>query len=173
MFDPTAFDNMKVVLEGAVYDKDLAGEIVVIDRNDFINIAKMSRLYEMTFTLPIEKSTCSRCTIILEASLDQLATELLKKKKEYGSNIEMKFIVEHAHNKEIYRKIKEELIAIWGSEREYKQIMKKDPFSEQDTIENEIVVRFNRLVTEEQMEDFPAMVDFMIDTLKKLNEIVC
>lgn len=36
MFDPTAFDNMKVVIEGAIYDLDLDGEISIIDRNDLL-----------------------------------------------------------------------------------------------------------------------------------------
>jgi hypothetical protein len=41
MFDPTAFDNMKVVLEGALYDLDIMGEIIITDRNDLFNTAKM------------------------------------------------------------------------------------------------------------------------------------
>ena len=53
MFDPTAFENIKVVLEGAVYDLDLNGEIIIIDRNDLINTAKLSRKYELSFQLPV------------------------------------------------------------------------------------------------------------------------
>ncbi len=34
MFDPTAFDNLKVIVEGAVYDFDLHGDILVTDRKD-------------------------------------------------------------------------------------------------------------------------------------------
>ena len=29
MFDPTIYDNIKVVLEGAVYDLDLEGKIII------------------------------------------------------------------------------------------------------------------------------------------------
>lgn len=36
MFDPTAFDNLKVIVEGAVYDFDLHGDILVTDRKDMI-----------------------------------------------------------------------------------------------------------------------------------------
>ena len=28
MFDPTAFENMRVVMEGIFYDKDLSGDII-------------------------------------------------------------------------------------------------------------------------------------------------
>ena len=49
MFDPTAFENMKVVMEGIFYDKDLSGEIIILDRNDIMNIAKLSRTYDLSF----------------------------------------------------------------------------------------------------------------------------
>lgn len=52
MFDPTAFDNMKVVIEGALYDLDICGEIVITDRNDSFNMAKMSRTFDISFRLP-------------------------------------------------------------------------------------------------------------------------
>ena len=29
MFDPTAYENMRVVLEGIFYDKDLSGDILL------------------------------------------------------------------------------------------------------------------------------------------------
>ena len=48
MFDPTAFENIRVVLEGIFYDKDLEGSIMIIDRNDIMNTAKLSRTYELS-----------------------------------------------------------------------------------------------------------------------------
>ena len=49
LFDPTAFDNMKVVLEGAVYDRDILGDILVVNRDDLINLASLSRQFTMEF----------------------------------------------------------------------------------------------------------------------------
>lgn len=49
MFDPTAFENLKIVIEGAVYDRDFSGEILVTDRNDIINLAKLERRFEISF----------------------------------------------------------------------------------------------------------------------------
>ena len=74
MFDPTAFDNMKVVIEGALYDLDLAGKIVIIDRNDIMNIAKMSRRFDVSFTLPEARVTAM---IEITSNLINLAAELL------------------------------------------------------------------------------------------------
>ena len=56
LFDPTAFENIKVVIEGEIYDRDLSGEIFVTDRNDWFNSAKLSRKYEISFGLD-RKST--------------------------------------------------------------------------------------------------------------------
>ncbi|MBR8645431.1 hypothetical protein KEH51_18565 [[Brevibacterium] frigoritolerans] len=51
MFDPTAFENMKVVLEGAVYDRDFIGDILVINRDDIVNLSTMSRSYKIEMEL--------------------------------------------------------------------------------------------------------------------------
>ncbi|SID87142.1 Uncharacterised protein [Mycobacteroides abscessus subsp. abscessus] len=48
LFDPTAYENMKIVMEGLLYDKDLAGQISIIDRNELINTAKLSRTFEIS-----------------------------------------------------------------------------------------------------------------------------
>lgn len=49
MFDPTAFDNLKVIVEGAVYDFDLHGDILVTDRKDMMDLASLSRIYHISF----------------------------------------------------------------------------------------------------------------------------
>lgn len=51
MFDPTAFDNLKVIVEGAVYDFDLHGDILVTDRKDMMDLASLSRIYHISFQL--------------------------------------------------------------------------------------------------------------------------
>ncbi|KPV55085.1 periplasmic component, partial [Paenibacillus sp. A3] len=47
MFDPTIFDNLKVVLEGHLYDLDAEQTIRVIGREDFIDLASMKRIFSM------------------------------------------------------------------------------------------------------------------------------
>ena len=42
-------------MEGIFYDKDLSGEIVIVDRNDLINTAKLSRSYDLPFNCPWRK----------------------------------------------------------------------------------------------------------------------
>lgn len=49
MFDPTVFDNLKVVLEGCVYDYDLEDKIVVTGRNDIVDLATLTRTFSIRF----------------------------------------------------------------------------------------------------------------------------
>lgn len=75
LFDPTAFENMKVVLEGAVYDRDFIGDILVINRDDIVNLSTMSRTYkiEMELKKPIAPISISGA-IELHASLHNLSS---------------------------------------------------------------------------------------------------
>ncbi|WP_315910922.1 hypothetical protein [Xylanibacillus composti] len=45
--DPTIFDNLRVVVEGALYERDLAGEILVVERRDLVDLAAFSRSFRM------------------------------------------------------------------------------------------------------------------------------
>jgi hypothetical protein len=52
MYDPTIFDNLKVVVEGAIYDLERDNRIRIRDRQDVIDLAKMGRTFCMSFQLP-------------------------------------------------------------------------------------------------------------------------
>ncbi len=49
MFDPTIYDNLKVVFEGEAYDLDAQGEFLITMREDLVNLADMSRSFSITF----------------------------------------------------------------------------------------------------------------------------
>lgn len=175
MFDPTAFENMKVVIEGELYDRDLTGEIRIQDRNDLFNSAKLSRKYDITFSDQINDAQEMSCTLILEASLVNLAAELLPiahSEKNAGCQVTVKYTVLHQEEKEIYPKIQIALEEIWGSGRTISQFVTTDPFSKQPFIKNEIQISFNRLVYEDQMDDLTEMVNYMLLGIKKLREII-
>lgn len=172
MFDPTAFDNMKVVLEGALYDLDIIGEISIIDRNDFVNLAKLSRSYEITFTQGRNQSI--PCLIRLEAGLANLAAELHPSnldEKLAGAHLSVFFTTQHVNKEAVYNKIEEDLKKIWGDKRSFTQKVSFDPLNHSEKITNEITINFNRLIFEDQMDDLTSMVDYMITTMEKLSDI--
>lgn len=169
MFDPTAFDNVKVVLEGALYDLDLAGEICVMDRNDFVNIAKLSRQLEMTLK-KIRESNAS-CSIILRADITNLAAELhpiMQSEKEAGCHFKMIYSVNGQAS--VYHKALEILQSIWGMEREYSCRVIHDPLQKNIGNKIEIEVNFKRLIYEDQMEDLTVLATYIMQSLEHLDE---
>jgi len=165
MFDPTAFDNMKVVIEGALYDLDLAGEIVITDRNDIVNLAKMSRSFDVHFQL----SSTQQARLEIKADLINLAAELLLNslsQKQSGSTIKLQFFHYGITDEAQLKKIREIVIDIWGGTRQVSQSVTITPSI--SLIHNWISIEFDRLISEDQMDDLVEMIDFMIKTNEQL-----
>ncbi|MEK3853491.1 hypothetical protein [Cytobacillus sp. FSL H8-0458] len=174
MFDPTAFENMKVVMEGGFYDRDLGGEIRIIDRNDIINSAKMCRRYDITFTDHAEDVTEIHCTFTMEAGLDNLAAELLPQRKSEmlaGCRILVNFKIKHEQDHQKMQEIREVLEQIWGSGRNIGQTVKYSPENRQELAEIETIISFNRLVQEEQIDDLNEMITYMTASMGALRKI--
>lgn len=170
MFDPTAYENMKVIIEGNLYDKDLSGDLQVIDRNEFINLAKLSRTYEISITYQNNKDIFM--VLNLHANLQNLAAELLQAAKSEilaGCTILLKIHLYLQNDPTLYHKIQTMLEEIWGG-RDIKQRISVDPFEKSNKVNNEITISFDRLVFEHQMDDLYDMMDYMIETLIQLNK---
>jgi hypothetical protein len=175
MFDPTAFENMKVVIEGALYDRDLHGEIQIVDRNDFINSAKLSRRYEVTFSIEKKGFDLLYCTFIMEANLENLAAELLptaESDRLAGCHLFVRFSFMQPNDLAVFQQVENELKRIWGHERTIKQSIIFNPFSTEELVKNETIISFNRLVYEDQMDDILAMPSYMIESLNRLTIII-
>lgn len=169
MFDPTAFENMRVVMEGALYDLDLDGTLKIIDRNDLVNTAKLSRAFDISFSLKHDDAV--QCCFKLVAGLENLAAELLPSAQSdilSGAHIAIEFAVEHLNRPELHTKIANELALIWGEQRSIEQIVHINPFKNNELVNKTIHIHFNRLIFEEQIDDLVQMVDYMLLSLKKL-----
>lgn len=170
MFDPTAFDNIKVVLEGAVYDLDMDGEIRIVDRNDLVNTAKMSRRFAINFqrNMPVASTVTAR--INLEAGIENLAAELLPEALSghlSGCFIYLEFFFAHRHILD-YGQIEKILSEIWGEGRKIDYEVTFYPLEGENKLHSSVKVEFNRLIQEDQMDDLTSMLSFMIETLDSL-----
>ncbi|MDR6998155.1 hypothetical protein [Neobacillus niacini] len=175
MFDPTAFDNMKVVIEGAVYDLDLGGEIVITDRNDIINMAKMSRKFDVSFKManPLRKSASVK--IELESNLANLAAELIPavgSEKMAGSSLKLEFFYESSKNKVDYHVIEKLFSDIWGPSRKIIQMVRMNPLYKELGALHTVTVEFDRMVREEQLDDLVDMIEYIIASLKRLEMMI-
>ncbi len=93
MFDPSVFENLKVVVEGAFYDMDLEGELAIIDRHDYVDLAYMSRIFEISTRLDASKEKAVECTLSLSAGLQAFSSEKISSitKREPGCDLKIKF----------------------------------------------------------------------------------
>lgn len=175
MFDPTAFENIKVVIEGDIYDRDLGGEIIVIDRNDWINAAKLSRKYEISFTRKGYDPGVLSATMTIEAALENLSAELLESvdaKQLAGCVVGISFTLILQNELHVFREVQKVLKEIWGEDREIRQTAMLEPLENKSLIQNHVKLAFNRLVYEEQIDDLSEMVHYMITSLEKIKKII-
>lgn len=175
MFDPTAFENIKVVIEGDIYERDLSGEIIVIDRNDWINAAKLSRKYEISFTKKDYEPKLLSAMMTIEAGLENLSAELLESvnaKQLAGCKVNISFSLQHNDEMIVFKEVQKGLEEIWGRDRAIVQTALLDPMVDKPTIKSHVQVSFNRLVYEEQIDDLSEMVNYMIASLEKLKKII-
>ena len=169
MFDPTAFDNMKVVIEGALYDLDLAGEIIIIDRNDQMNMAKMSRSFDVHFQLPDAKGNIVTAKMEIKSDMINLAAEILSdvlSQKQSGCKLRLQFFHKDITDEKQLKEIKWILTEIWGETREICQSVTITP--SKSLITNAISIEFDRLIGEDQMTDLVELIDFMVTTIHHL-----
>lgn len=169
MFDPTIFENLKVVMEGAVYDLDLEGVILVVGRQDLVDLADMSRAYVIRFRLKDGKCTGE---LRLIAGLADLAGEKLEwKNATPGCSLEIKFTLEMKETGSACHTIQRELEAIWDHRPDIRQTVSYPYYAEagRDRLfTNEIRCSFNRKIDEGHWSDFPELLDVMVDSLEAL-----
>jgi len=165
VFDPTIFDNLKTVLEGEVYDLDLQGLILVTDRNDLINLAKLKREYQIMFTKKNTNLQALLVTIDLSAELNDLAGELIGEElistKNLGAVIYVNFLLENIENisEDMVREINVILINIWGGRPKIEFTTCYTIYNNQRKLSKlKITLDFQRKINEGHISDLKKLV---------------
>lgn len=173
MFDPTIFDNLKVVVEGIVYDLDLDGTISITNRNDLINLATMSREYSVSFRA-YENSPLTSSTLKLEAHSKDLYGEILEEDElsEIGCTLTLIIKSPLGDLERTPMTIEEKLGALWEHRPTIHQCINFDWKKEKDFIYfNEISLVFDRKINEDQISDIPEMIKLLLKSMKIVEEI--
>lgn len=172
MFDPTAYDNIKVVIEGEIYDLDLAGVVRIVKRSDNVDLASMSRCYQLTFRLGDNTSLCE-ATILLSADLRNLASELINYSEQKGGcHLEIVFSMKVNNPNEICPKINDVISEEWGKNRMIKQMITYPYGKAKITYKIETSILFERLIYEENIDDLIMMIPFIKQTLATLENLL-
>lgn len=162
MFDPTVFDNLKVITEGYIYDLDMENKIVITDRSDIIDLAIMSRRYTVTFALNENKPQSAM--IRIEMNHNQIAGELLHKIKKTGCNLKVTFQEEvqiQGYDELLLKKLHK----TWEG-NVIKLFVTKEMTSNMGLFHNCYQVEFLSVYGEDQIEDLLHIVDDTISLLR-------
>ncbi|NQX64660.1 hypothetical protein HQN90_00835 [Paenibacillus alba] len=169
MFDPTIYDNIKVVLEGAVYDLDLEGHILITRREDRVDLSSMSRTFAIEFTRKIDKP--SKAEINLHVHLSDLAAEILENPTaKPGCTLTIKLFTKVKDPERDCKRIAEELGLIWEQRPEITQSLSYTYGTSPIIYRNQITLSFGRKVDESHLDDFPDLIGYAADSLTWLDE---
>lgn len=174
MFDPTIFDNLKVVAEGAVYDLDLQGEILVTNRMDQIDLAKLSRYYAVKFRKMDKGENSVHGELRIYAGVHDLSAEILENAADQtiGCNIEVVFLTTVKDPNKDCEAAQSVLLDVWGKRPTIIQEISYNynPLAP-IRMNNTIILKFDRKIGEAQVDDLPIMVDYMIESIDHLNKL--
>ncbi|UFJ43189.1 hypothetical protein LOK74_01470 [Brevibacillus humidisoli] len=180
MFDPIIFDNIKVVLEGAVYDRDLAGQIAVTARADLVDLAAYGREYRITFCLAEdkEKKDAVSAQIALRTTLLDIASEQLEMPvaEQIGCTICVHFMLHVADWNRETRWITSVLDGIWGDRPHITQYIgtrldeHRSSLWPPERYENKVTLDFHRKIGEGNIEDLYELVEHCVASVARLRD---
>ncbi|WP_156187039.1 hypothetical protein [Bacillus sp. FJAT-27231] len=163
LFDPTAFDNIKFMIQAEVYDRDLAGLFHVHSRKDLVDLATLSRESVITFSL--KDSADLRVSLVVKADLEKLAGELLPSSNALpGVSLHILYF---GTERSLMAERMDLLERMWGTERRYER---KKIDSDQTGTTYEWHVYFERIITEEMMDELGDLISFIGESLRTVTE---
>lgn len=180
MFDPTVYENVKVVMEGSIYELDLSKKIAITNRDDLVHLSTMSRSYALRFAaLADHFQTAAEAELKLQADLGDLASEILELEDQDGSmkpgcSLEAVFFVDLHHYDKLEQDcstIRDTLQQIWGQRFTIKQSLTFDYGTPAPVFHNRITVDFGRKFGEEVIQDIANLLDHMVLSLIELHRL--
>lgn len=174
MFDPTVYENVKVVLEGAVYDLDLSGRVRVTNREDVIDLSSMSRRYAIRFADAHDLNGRLFAEIHLKAHLSDLASEIMETHQPSpGCKLEIFFeetVGEEMSIDDTCRRTDSVLKEIWGERFAIRQTISYAYDSQPIVWRNRTMLDFGRKFNEDVIEDIPDLLEHVLRSIQRLSE---
>jgi hypothetical protein len=170
MFDPTIYDNLKVVFEGAMYDLDIDGSIEIIGRTDRIELSSMSRSFGMKAVRRQGGGVTG--SFMLTAGLSDLAAELLAQAgKQPGCGLELTFIFPVSVMEKDCAKAADRMNSIWGDGVSISQNVTMAYGEQPVKLVNHLTVQFERKLDERQIDDISSLLEHFLLSMEQLEAI--
>lgn len=172
MFDPTIYDNLKVVLEGCVYDLDLEKKLLVRNRKDLIDAATMARTFYIEFSLKETTEKYPYAGICLHFSVQDYTTEIIANDLDSaGCTIRVDFFTSFPKDrKDKCQVIEGHLKKLWNNQGLITQELSYNYTQEQKLL-NKISIDFQRKINENQVNDLESIVHHCMESLVFLDEL--
>ncbi|MBC8081284.1 MAG: hypothetical protein H7X86_13140 [Gorillibacterium sp.] len=172
MFDPTVFENLKVAIENHLYDLDnVECRILVTNRVNRMEMSVMSREFALQFRLTDQNQVTAEIRLL--ASIKDLADEILETPNEKPAcTLSMRFEMPIKNVDLQCSAIDGVMRKLWNPELKPTQTLSYIYGDAPENQLNTIDLEFNRRISEDQMDDIPELIDYMLLTLTQLNEIL-
>ncbi|WP_438432861.1 hypothetical protein [Gorillibacterium sp. sgz500922] len=168
MFDPTVYENVKVVLEGAAYELDEGGRWYIGGREDLLDLAAMSR----TFRLKLIRSVrlpLPEAKLTLSAGTEDLAAEILElRDRRPGCGLGLVFICRVTDPVRECKRAEEILRELWGPGPAIAQTLSQLYGREAEGYLNSIEIDFRRRFDEGVIQDMPGFLEHIAESLVRL-----
>ncbi|PZE21805.1 hypothetical protein [Paenibacillus xerothermodurans] len=169
MFDPTVFDNLRVVFEGAMYDLDLNGPVQITQRIDRVELATMSRSFAMEAMR--KDGGITKGSFMLTASLADLSAEILAEAgKQPGCALELRFEFPIREFERDCALAAERIEAVWGTEHSTAQTVSRDYGRAPSDLTDILRIRFAQKLDERHIDDIPRLLEHLLLSLERLDD---
>ncbi|TCP26615.1 hypothetical protein EV207_11946 [Scopulibacillus darangshiensis] len=168
MFDPTVFENLKVVLEGAVYELDLSEVIAITNRTNIIDLAKMNRAYGLSF---VRENGTAEASLLIEASTQTLSAEILEEdSKNAACDFSITFHLHIQHPKNDCEAILFLINKYWRPYRPaVTQNLSQTYGDDQHLFKNDVTLLFKEGIDESNIDDIQMLLTAVLATLDGLD----
>ncbi|MBY6035738.1 hypothetical protein KUV80_03700 [Fictibacillus nanhaiensis] len=172
MYHPSVYDNLKVVLEGAVYDLDFSGAVEIINRKDIVDLAVIERKYSIDFIVAgISENFKGKLT--LSTNLEKYATEKLQENPEAAGSMLAIHIETPVYEIETDCKQLQAILKKWTEGDLKGDIQQKLTYiygESRNVFHNSISIQLQKPVSEEEPERFSLVLEQVIQSIKEMND---
>ena|SRR5690554_733265 len=173
MFDPTVFDNVKVVLEGELYELDSSKKISIINRKDIVDLASMSRKFMMSFKEYNCVSSHPFAEIHLHTDLQNFQMELLQKDPQAaGCTVTVFFYIELMNGVTDCDDIEAYLNVLCSHQATISQQIYYD-YCHRENLYNKVSLHFVNKIGEEDVDELLSFIYYTYEALQQFTLRYC
>ncbi|MFG6495008.1 hypothetical protein P8610_06590 [Fictibacillus sp. UD] len=172
MYHPSVYDNLKVVLEGAIYDLDFSGEIEIVNRKDLLDHAIMERNYSVDFVVSTI-GELMRGNIRLTSTLEDLAMEKLNDNPDAAGSKLSVCIETPVYEIETDCKQIQSILKKWGNGDLKGDIQQKLTYiygEPRHVFRDTISIQLQKPAQEEEPERISLVLEQLITSMNEMND---